>query len=185
MATPSDVLEAALNELRKRREQLDRTIDGLESELGISSGSQTAPSPIAEPQTFRPRGTSEQTDLLKMVYEGQFYGKSQTQAAKELLNLIKRPLKTPILCEALTKSGMKVYAPSLYTTFKRSSDFVLVLPNTWGLKEWYPGGIKSFKSEKKSKRRERRKKIIKPMGDAESSSEQPKKRGRPRKDATG
>ena len=178
----SDVLEAALNELRKRREQLDRAIEGLEAELGISSGTPTAPSSIAE---FRATGSNERTDLLTQVYEGQFFNKSQTQAAKDLLNMAKRPLKTPVINDALTKSGMKVYGPSLYTAFKRSPDFVLVLPNTWGLKEWYPEGIKSMKVEKKSKRRERRKKNIQSTSDAENSKEQPKKRGRPARTTEG
>jgi hypothetical protein len=153
----SDILEAALNELRKRREQLDRTIEGLESELGIASSAHVTPAPTTESNSISFSRGAEGADLLNKIYQGQFYGKSQTQAAKELLNLVKRPLKTPMLSEALNKSGMKVTAPGLYTAFKRSSDFVLVLPNTWGLKEWYPEGVKSIKPEKRSKRRDRKK----------------------------
>lgn len=152
----SEVLEAAINELRKRREQLDRAIELLEAELGISPGPQAQAPSGGEPIQLSPRGDG--VDVLNRVYQGQFFGKSQTQAAKELLNMVKRPLKTPILSDAIAKSGMKVVTSSLYTSFKRSPDFVLVLPNTWGLKEWYPDGVKSMTPEKKPKRRDRRKK---------------------------
>jgi hypothetical protein len=188
MASPSEAVEATLSELRKRREQIDRAIEALEavsSFVDLPSGSISAAVGIAESKSSANAKAVDASDLMKLIYEGQFFNKSQTQAAKELLNLVKRPLKTPVLSEALTKSGMKVYTPSLYTTFKRSPDFVLVLPNTWGLKEWYPGGIKSSKPEKKSKRRERKKKTSKPVSEAESSGDQPKKRGRPRKTVEG
>lgn len=183
MAVQSEVLEAALKELRKRREQLDHAIEVLEAETGVSPNTQAPASSGGEASHFTPRG--EGVDILGKVYQGQFYGKSQTNAARELLNMAKRPLKTPILSDALMKSGMKVVTSSLYTAFKRSSDFVLVLPNTWGLKEWYPDGVKSMTVEKKPKRRERRKKNIQSTSDADSSKEQPKKGGRPGKTTEG
>jgi hypothetical protein len=187
MASPNENVEATLNELRKKREQIDRAIEALEavsSFVDLPSSSISAAVGVAESKSSANAKSVDAGELMKMIYQGQFFGKSQTQAAKELLNLIKRPLKTPVLSEALIKSGMKVVSTSLYTTFKRSPDFVLVLPNTWGLKEWYPEGVKSIKPEKKSKRRERRRKI-KPAGDTEKSVEQPKKRGRPRKTTEG
>jgi hypothetical protein len=170
MSTQNDILEAALNELRKRREQLDRTIEALEAELGVSS-SNSVSSVSADVKSLNGKDV-EPNDLLKRVYQGQFFGKSQTQAAKDLLNMVRKPLRTPLICEALGKTGMKVHAPSLYTAFKRSPDFVLVLPNTWGVKEWYPEGVKSIKPGKKSERRERKRKISKPAtekGEAKSS----------------
>src|SRR5438128_732883 len=188
MVSQSEVVEAALNELRKRREQLDRAIEALEavsSFVDLPSSSISAAVGIAEGKSSANAKSVDASEIMKLIYEGQFFNKSQTQAAKEILNLVKRPLKTPVLSEALIKSGMKVYTPSLYTAFKRSPDFILVLPNTWGLKEWYPGGIKSIKAEKKSKRRERKKKVSKPEGEAGSNNEQPRKRGRPRKVAEG
>ena len=184
MASPNEAVEATLNELRKKREQIDRAIEALEavsSFVDLPSSNISAAVGIAEGKSSANAKSVDASDLMKLVYEGQFFNKSQTQAAKELLNLAKRPLKTPVLSEALTKSGMKVLTTSLYTTFKRSPDFVLVLPNTWGLKEWYPGGIKTIKPEKKSKRRERKKKIVKPVSDVENNKEQPRKRGRPAK----
>jgi hypothetical protein len=156
MAIQSEVLEAALNELRKRREQLDRAIEGLEMELGISSGTPTSTAQSEQNSVVSRSG--EGADVLSKVYQGQFFGKSQTQAARELLNMVRRPLKTPILSDALSKSGMKVNISSLYTAFKRSPDFVLVLPNTWGVKEWYPDGVKSLTVEKRPKRRDRKRK---------------------------
>jgi hypothetical protein len=173
MPSQNEILEAAVNELRKRRDQLDRAIEALEAELGISTVAQTATQTVPDAKPFAARG-NEAHDLLKMVYEGQFYGKSQTQAAKDLLNLVRRPVKTPIIGEALKKSGMKVHAPSLYTAFKRSPEFVLVLPNTWGLAEWYPEGVRNSKVEKKPKRRDRKRKAIKPEKRGEGKSTETK-----------
>lgn len=152
MAGQNEVFEAALNELRKKREQIDRAIEALEAQLGIPS--------VASPSLIPGEAKiSEAGDVVKTIYEGQFHGRSQTQAAKDLLNISRRPLKTPIITEALTRAGMTVRLSSLYTAFKRSPDFILVGPNLWGLKEWYPEGAKHFKSERKSRRRERKRKI--------------------------
>ncbi|MBI3059089.1 MAG: hypothetical protein HYY81_07245 [Deltaproteobacteria bacterium] len=152
MPGQNEVFEAALNELRKKREQIDRAIEALEAQLGIPSVASPSLTPIETK-------IGEASDVVTTIYEGQFHGKSQTQAAKDLLNTSRRPLKTPIIMEALVKAGMTARLSSLYTAFKRSPDFILVGRNLWGLKEWYPEGAKHFKSEKKSRRRERKRKI--------------------------
>jgi hypothetical protein len=79
------------------------------------------------------------------VREWQFYGKSQPEAAKQLLEMVKHPLSTASIMEGLEKGGVKVGGKTeqqrkmnLYTILNRSDEFVRIARDTWALQGW-PG----------------------------------------------
>ncbi len=75
-------------------------------------------------------------------YPGQFYGKSQTAAAAEVLRIYGKPQRTKTILEAFTKAEFKIggKAPegTLYRSLLRGREFLKVAPDTWGVADWYP-----------------------------------------------
>jgi hypothetical protein len=75
-------------------------------------------------------------------YPGQFYGKSQTAAAAEVLRIYGKPQKTKTILEAFTKAEFKIGGKSpegtLYRSLLRGKEFLRVAPDTWGVADWYP-----------------------------------------------
>ncbi len=74
---------------------------------------------------------------------GEFHGMPTTSATRIILERAKKPLRTDEIVKHIEKSGRKLEAANpagnIYSSLKRNPDFELVAPNTWGLKEWYPG----------------------------------------------
>lgn len=80
---------------------------------------------------------------LAAVKEYQFYGKSQPEAARLLLELVGRPLSTEQMVEGLEKGSVEVGGTTakdkkqnLYTILGRSGQFGRAAKNTWGLLGW-------------------------------------------------
>ena len=72
-----------------------------------------------------------------------FFGKSQPQAVKTLLESVgRRPLKTKIIVECLEKGGLKVGgkkpAVNLWSALNKNTEtFILVPKAGWALRDWY------------------------------------------------
>ena len=100
------------------------------------------------PQPSQPMGAdaTEQGRSAEGVsphfYPGQFYGKSQTGAAADVLKVYGKPQRTKAILEASSRAGLNVGGSNpeanLYRTLLRSKEFIKVAPDTWGLVDWYP-----------------------------------------------
>lgn len=89
-----------------------------------------------------------------------FFGKSQTEAAKMLLERVAYPLKTSVLLAGIEKGGVKVGGKNeivkkqnLYTILNRSPEFGRAARDTWGLIGW-PGISKKSAEEENGKKSE-------------------------------
>src|ERR1700674_2558565 len=67
-----------------------------------------------------------------------FFGKSQPEAAKAFLEMVKYPLSTTQVLEGIEKGGITIGGKTatakkqnLYTILNRSAEFVRVKPDTW------------------------------------------------------
>ncbi|HLM79046.1 MAG TPA: hypothetical protein VK302_00295 [Terriglobales bacterium] len=93
-------------------------------------------------------------DPVAGVKKYQFFGKSQPEAAKMLLEFVTHPLLTEEIVDGLEKGGVTVGGKTpkdkktnLYTILQRSGDFVRFKKGTWGLPNW-PGAPKKEEQEK-------------------------------------
>lgn len=133
------------NAIRKR-DELNTFIKVLQEMLGLSSEpSQTEGAPSTTKQTEAPAG--DFVDPLAAVYPGMFFGRSQPQAVRMLLEKMRpRPIPMRTLLAALEKGGLKVGGkkPSvnLWGVLNRNSDqFILVPKAGWALTEWYEASV--------------------------------------------
>jgi hypothetical protein len=145
--SPKDLLTEAI----KKRDDLNTFIKVLQGMLGIAeqdspqkSSSQAQQSDIVS--------NGDITDPLSVVYPGLFFGKSQTQATRILLERVKRPLKVKAIVECLDKGGLKVGGKNpvvnLWGVLNRSKDFVHVPNAGCGLVDWYdPAVLAKMKKE--------------------------------------
>lgn len=142
-----------LAEAVKKRDELNTFIKVLQEMIGAEAAQ--AEFVGTKPSELPPAG--EAADPLTVVYPGMFFGKSQPQAVKLLLERVKRPLKTRFMLECLEKGGMKVGgkkpAVNLWGVLDRDSEtFILVPKAGWGLVEWYePSVIAKYREKKTGK----------------------------------
>lgn len=142
---PDTTKEALLADAIRKRDELNTFIKVLQ-EMGVTANA-------ASTETSSPAGENpaipapEGTDPISVVYPGMFFGKTQPQAVKLLLDRMKpRPIKMKVILECLKKGGMEVGGKkpdvNLWGVLNRSSDtFVLVPKAGWGLVEWYDTGV--------------------------------------------
>ncbi len=133
-----------LAEAVKKRDELNTFIKVLQEMLGETDVSATGVPASARQAELMPGG--DIADPFSVVYPGLFFGKSQSQASKLLLERVKRPLKTKVIVECLDKGGLKVGsknpAVNLWGILYRSKEiFVLVPKAGWGLVDWYDLGV--------------------------------------------
>lgn len=130
----SEELDAAI----RQRDELNVVIDYLSKLVGRPGAGEQPGVQAGEFQTANP--SAEPTSL---VGEGEFFGKTSTEAATEVLTRIgrSRPLKTQEIFEALTKGGVKISQSALYRGLFRNPKFTRVGKSLWGLTEWYPPGV--------------------------------------------
>lgn len=145
MATSLIDYEAVLEDLRAKRDELNTAIAAIERLVrggaspkdSATNGEGASGSPPAD-------GVEEVAVPIesKQLREDTFFGLSATAAAKRYLGMVKRPVLTQELVEALKKGGYLTNAANfysnLYTTLKRSPDFTNLGKGKWGLSEWYP-----------------------------------------------
>lgn len=144
MADDNKDPKTLLAEAVKKRDELNTFIKVLQEMLGLSEAipSQQTSSSTHTPETG-PSG--DIIDPASVVYPGLFFGKSQTQATKILLERVKRPLKVKAIVECLDKGGLKVGGKSpvvnLWGVLNRSKDFVNVPKAGCGLSDWYDPSV--------------------------------------------
>jgi HB1, ASXL, restriction endonuclease HTH domain len=88
-----------------------------------------------------------------LVRNFQFFGKTQTDAARALLEIVGHPLTTEEIMEGVEKGGVKLGGKTpkdkkqnFYTILNRSKEFGRAARNTWGIVGW-PGISKSEAAE--------------------------------------
>jgi hypothetical protein len=133
---PKSLLEEAI----KKRDELNTFIKVLEEMIGMSSDSNQGVLTASKGPESLPAG--EITDPLLVIYPGMFFGKSQPQAVKFLLERVRRPLKMKAILECLEKGGLKIGGKkpgtNLWGTLNRITDtFILVPKAGWALTDWY------------------------------------------------
>jgi len=140
--TRHEVLQSMIGEYRRKIETYQTMIAEWEQEIGGNSQSlQTAgETPPSGKKTAASGG-----DVMSLVRDYQFFGKSQPEAAKLLLEMVGHPLKTGVILAAVEKGGLKIGGKSekdrkqnFYTILNRSSDLGRVARDTWGVVGW-PG----------------------------------------------
>lgn len=149
-----DVLRQMITDYRKKIEIYEGMIREWELELGISPG---APSSEPVSQVAKP---SADANVAARIREWQFYGKSQPEAAKALLEFVGHPLRTDQIMECIEKGGVKIGGKNekdkkqnLYTILHRSAEVVRIERDTWGLPGW-PGAQSKDKKDDNSKKDE-------------------------------
>jgi hypothetical protein len=130
-----------LDELLRDRARLDGAIAILSEKLGV--GSHVL---IQHGENDQP--VNDATDVRDVgpvqVGEGEFYGLSQTKAARRFLERAgrTRPQKTEDILAAITRGGIRVGgkdpAGLLYRLMLRDKAFRRVGTSLWGLDAWYP-----------------------------------------------
>jgi hypothetical protein len=165
-----DAIEAAIQKLMEQRSQIDQAIAALQAVLtgvGIPATASTS--------SAGGRGAATAGEIG--VNRGEFYGLSLTKAAERIVRRANRPMKTEEILAALRRAEFpmsdKHPVANVYTSLKRSKDFLKVLPNTWALAEWHPdAAISEPKPARKTVRRKaRRTKAAKP--DQHAQNDQP------------
>lgn len=146
----AEMLQQMIADYRRKIELYQAMIAEWERELGRGS----VQPEIKHPNI--PAGTSKngsESDPVSMVKEWQFYGKSQVEAAKMLLELVKHPLSTNHILEGIEKGGVKIGGKTerdrktnFYTILHRSKEFVRIARDTWALSTW-PGVSKKNADE--------------------------------------
>jgi hypothetical protein len=128
-----ELLMKLVTEYKEKIARYQAMVDEWQKELGIPG----------EPILIAPEGTDPESDTH--VKEWQFYGKSQPEAAKALLELVNHPMKTEEIVEAIEKGGVPVggntkqkKVTNLYTILYRNENFGIVKRGAWGLVGW-PG----------------------------------------------
>lgn len=148
MAEQTKDAKAILTAAIKKRDELNVFIRMYQEMLGISDAAQDE-NGAAGPATKtndRPIQGAE-FDPSTVVYPGMFFGRSQPQAVRLLLEQVKassnqaRPVPTKILIECLEKGGLKVGgkkpAVNLWGVLSRGEDFILIPKAGWALSGWY------------------------------------------------
>ncbi len=127
--------ENVLEDLRRRREELDTAIAAIERILGQGSSS------LGEAGGARPaRGPAGQ------IRSDEFFGLTIPAAIKRYLEIMKRPQLVTEIANGIQEGGFITQAKNFYanvsTALRRLDDRgeVVQLPDTkqWGLATWYP-----------------------------------------------
>jgi hypothetical protein len=136
--------KALLEEAIRKRDELNTFIKVYQQMLGDPEAPAIEPSAVGKGLDVATNGN---VDPLSVVYPGMFFGKSQPQAVRMLLEKMKpRPVKTRLIVEALAKGGAPVGGKkptvNMWGTLNRNpEDFILVPKAGWGLVEWYDAAV--------------------------------------------
>jgi len=117
--------------------------EDLDLVLQISKKLLATQKPSIQLQAPEKNGNEPKSDVTSLqFFPGQFFGKSQMQAAAEILRGFGKPQKTKTIMDAMAKAELKVGGKdpegTIYRSLLRSKEFMKVAPDTWGLAEWYP-----------------------------------------------
>lgn len=136
-----EAFRLALRRAVADRERAEATISFLTEKLGISL-------PGSSTELLDPGDGPESSELRDVgpvhVADSEFYGHSQTQAARAFLERAgrARPQKTAVIVQALRKGGVTVGGKdpegTIYKILRRDKSFHRVGTSLWGLAAWYP-----------------------------------------------
>ncbi len=134
------VLTAELDAAVRQRDELTVVIEYLSKIVGRPATDKQRTEETSEAPAPNPSA-----DPVSLIGEGEFFGKSSTEAAAEVLARVGRskPLKTETIYEAVTKGGVKIAPTALYRGLFRSPKFTRVGKSLWGLSEWYPASART------------------------------------------
>jgi hypothetical protein len=135
-STSFDPYETALAELRKKRDQIDSLIAGIEN---IRAGGASA---FAGATAQASNGASN----VPAEGPGAYLGMTIPEAAKKLLANRRQHMRNPDIAAALKAGGLALASADPVNTIgsvltRRANevgDIVKVGRGTWGLKEWHP-----------------------------------------------
>jgi hypothetical protein len=142
-----ETLLKIIQEYKEKISRYEAMVEEWQKELGIPG----------QPILVSPEQSNQDDGHDDTVREWQFYGKSQPEAVKALLEHVGHPLKTEQIVEHLEKGGVTVggntkqkKATNLYTILHRSEDFAIVSGKrgSWGLVGW--PGVKKKQDESDS-----------------------------------
>jgi hypothetical protein len=138
-----DLLKQMIADYRKKTETYQTMIQEWERELGVPSSTQSSD------------GTKGKTGLTVEVQPWQFLGRSQPEAAKELLKMVGHPLTTEEILEGIKKGGVEVGGDkyTFYSILNRQDDLGRAKKNTWGLSDW--AGVTKRKKKPKEEKSEK------------------------------
>lgn len=140
--TPEIDYAAILAALKKKRDDLDKAIFGVEQLLGLptSSGDGDMPASAAIPSE---NGTPRDA----RIREDTFFGMNIVSASQKYLEMRKKPATPVEIANALAQGGLPSQSARLHNTVNsvlnrnsRSSSpiFAKVKRGMWGLRVWYP-----------------------------------------------
>lgn len=147
---PKEILE----ELIQKRDELNIAIRILQHAIGVS---ESVRGEVGSPKPGVERQAGADFDPLAVVFPGMFYGKSQTQAAKLLLEQVRpRPLQTKSIAACLEKGGLKIGGKkplvNLWGSLDRDENFLLVPKAGWSLTEWHsPSTVAEYRKKRGKK----------------------------------
>jgi hypothetical protein len=141
MADETKDAKTMLGDLIKKRDELNIAIRVLSETIGVT---EAAAIEIGTPTKQVDRGGD--FDPLSVVYPGMFYGKSQTQAARLLLEQVRpRPIPTKVIAACFKKGGLEIGGKkplvNLWGSLDRDEDFLLIPKAGWTLAEWHPASV--------------------------------------------
>lgn len=133
-----DPYEAVIADLRAQQAKIEQTISLLESLRGKANGATFVASTAPQDDT-RASGSS--------LGPGEFLGMSIVDAAKKLLAIQRKPMRTPEIVVELERGGLVLQSADKVNTvgsillrrFYQTEDIVRLRRGVWGLAEWYPG----------------------------------------------
>lgn len=132
---PAIDYQAVLADLKKKRDDLDKAITGIETMLGV----------VITPGTGSLSFTG-QTPAAEIAPDS-FFGMNISTAVQKYLGMQKRPKTTSEIAEALEAGGLPHQSDNFGNTvgsvLTRNAEgatpiFVKVKRGTWALRSWYP-----------------------------------------------
>lgn len=137
MSNESDAYALVISDLKRKRDEIDRTITRLEA-LAEGNHILSPSTPEADQET-----ETEGEHIEEIPAEGEFLGMSVVKAVKKLLSQRRKPMSPADLAIELEHGGLPTAGSrTVSTMLQRRRDQVgdVVSPKRglWGLKEWYP-----------------------------------------------
>ena len=138
--TREEFLAQEIENYRKKIDTYQAMIVEWERELGHSPNSRNGSAEAADSKKTPATGSP-----VSLIHGMVFFGKSQPEAAKAFLEMVKYPLTTAQILEGIEKGGVPVGGKTpaskkqnLYTILDRNQELVRVQKGTWALVGW-PG----------------------------------------------
>ena len=139
-------VKALLTEAIRKRDELNTFIKVLQEMSGTMATVDQQSAEVPDSNDVRAGSGLEASDPASVVFPGMFFGKTQPQAARLLLERVRRALKTRVIVECLEKGGLTVGgkkpAINLWGILDRNREIFILVPKAgWGLVDWYDASV--------------------------------------------